>query len=114
MFDLDRSKADENQEREAEQQKMRALGDPGEPEPGVHDSYACWHDNLTAQIREDLGDAYDGALAHAADTAGYAPSKGRKVPVVVHDMLQHSEEAGNVSPTITSTGERLKALIVDQ
>ena len=55
VFDLDRDKPEGNQHQHAEQEIRRALDVDAAIEAGVHDSYACWTENLGKAVESDLG-----------------------------------------------------------
>lgn len=113
VFDLDRDKAESNQHRGAELQIMRSLAIDGDPEVGVGEKYACWEKNLTEQLRDELGDSYDKALAQAAESCGYSSSRGEKVATVMSELLQRAEAMGKRSESVSHLGERLAQLIGD-
>ena len=110
IFDLDRAKNVVKQHREAEGQILRALGSVGEAIPGVHQDYACWEHDLTSQLEGDFGDQYQEMLNQAAATYGYPPTRGRKVPAVVAELLRLTDNAGIEGPTVTAISHRLREI----
>ena len=110
IFDLDRGKNEGDQHREAEHQILRALGDPGEATQGIHRQYACWEHDLTSQLEGDIGDSYREMLRQAATSFGYPPSRGRKVPAVIAELLHLTDSGGIESPTLIAISQRLREI----
>lgn len=109
IFDLDRSNKVEDQSREAEEQILRALRVSGEVDPGVHDAYACWREDLGAAVRADLAPRYDELLQQAAESFGYPrASRAKKVGLVLTQMVRLATEDGLSSQTLDSLEEKIQ------
>lgn len=113
IFDLDRSKAERKQHRAAERQILRALEMEEPVEAGVHRAYACWHDDFGKSVEQDLGEQHREFLEDAAGKFGYDSSQGRKVPVVIAEVLRMADEAGLRSETLDLVAERLTSIVED-
>lgn len=111
IFDLDRSKPEGKQHRSAELQILRSLYVGGSAEAGVHPSYACWHDDFGKAIATELSPRYDELLAEASHKFGYPePSRGKKVAVVVRDMLDRAESEGLRSDSLEALKDKVQEL----
>lgn len=108
IFDLDRGKDEEDQHREAELQILRALGIDEEAAPGIHDLYACWEEDLTRALQEDIGDRYGELLQQASSESGYPSNRGRKVPAVIALLIQRARAAGVETPVLSAIAQRLR------
>lgn len=112
IFDLDRSKHQDDQHREAERQILLALeADGAEPAPGVHETYACWEEDLTTTLQDDIGEKYEELLLRASTELGYPPSRGRKVPTVVASLIGLAGEEGIAMQTLSSISDRIGRLV---
>lgn len=111
VFDLDRELPAKDQHRWAERAIVRALERDGEPEPGVHATYACWQSNLGQTVKDELGESYVSYRDDAAERYGYAPTRAEKVSVVLAEALGDAFQDGLVSGTLRSLAGRMAAFV---
>lgn len=112
VFDLDRNRPQEKQNRGAELAITRFVRGTADELDGneVAADMAYWKHNLGDCIQSEMGGDYEQILSRVSEEMGYVLKQGRKVAPVLERSLIEARDAGLVSESLEALAARVARL----
>jgi hypothetical protein len=111
MFDGDASKSGEDSNTSCNRRLLSLLGEEesGTPETQVNDAFACFEENLTGTIQEEIGsDKWSDAIGEARAHFGFVGDGGEKNPIVLARVFEQLHQSGASSQSLGAIVEKIR------